>query len=99
MDVFDACYDFHDADVVKAAGVYPYFQVLSGSDGPTVEIGGRTVIMLGSNNYLGLTTHPRVLAAAIEAIERYGIWRGLVLGAKRIARCHPFHPGGCDPVP
>ncbi|MBI5669273.1 MAG: pyridoxal phosphate-dependent aminotransferase family protein [Chloroflexi bacterium] len=53
-------------------GVYPYFRALSDSEGVTATFEGREVVMLGSNNYLGLTTDPRVRRAAIEAIERYG---------------------------
>lgn len=43
--------------------------------------------------------HPSCSQYAIEALERYGAWRGGVLAVKRIGRCHPFRPGGYDPVP
>ena len=72
MDIFQRCYDFTDADLVRQTGLYPYFQELSGSDGPVVELDGKEVVMMGSNNYLGLTHHPEVLAAAKAAIDQYG---------------------------
>ncbi len=72
MDVFEPCYAWQDAELVKAAGVYPYFRVLSASEGAVVTVDGKPVVMLGSNNYLGLTHHPKVLAAAHEAIDRFG---------------------------
>ena len=53
-------------------GIYPYFIPLHGSEGTEVEIQGRRLIMIGSNNYLGLTHHPRVVAAAQDALLRYG---------------------------
>jgi 8-amino-7-oxononanoate synthase len=73
MDIFSPCYDYVESQVGKATGYYPYFRVISSSDGPVVTVDGRRVIMLGSNNYLGLTHHPEVRKAAHEAIDRYGV--------------------------
>ena len=72
MDLFQKCYDFTRADEVKALGVYPYFRAIEENEGPVVQIEGRKVIMAGSNNYLGLTAHPKVVEAAVRAVEKYG---------------------------
>ncbi len=72
MDLFEKCYDFKRADEVKALGVYPYFRAIEANEGPVVQIEGKKVIMAGSNNYLGLTSHPHVVEAAIKAVEKYG---------------------------
>ena len=72
MDIFQRCIEFTRADEVKALGLYPYFREIQENEGPVVSIEGRKVIMAGSNNYLGLTAHPRVRQAAIDAINRYG---------------------------
>ena len=56
----------------QSIGIYPYFRALSDSEGVTATIDGKEVVMLGSNNYLGLTTDARVRQAMIEAVERYG---------------------------
>ncbi|MHB1685804.1 MAG: aminotransferase class I/II-fold pyridoxal phosphate-dependent enzyme [Ignavibacteriaceae bacterium] len=72
MDLFRKCYDFTRADEVKALGLYPYFRPIQENEGPVVQIEGRKVIMAGSNNYLGLTSHPKVKEAAIKAVEKYG---------------------------
>ncbi len=72
MDLFKKCYDFTRADEIKAAGLYPYFRAIEENEGPVVQIEGRKVIMAGSNNYLGLTAHPKVKEAAIEAVKKYG---------------------------
>jgi 8-amino-7-oxononanoate synthase len=72
VDVFQKCFEFEDADRVRQAGVYPYFRVIGSGQDPVVFIDGRPVLMLGSNNYLGLTSHPEIKAAAAEALERYG---------------------------
>src|SRR5512134_187785 len=55
-----------------AAGFYPYFRVVESEQDPEVIVAGKKMIMLGSNNYLGLTSHPRVKEAAIEAVKKYG---------------------------
>ncbi len=72
MDLFKKCYEFTRADEVKAMGVYPYFRAIEENEGPVVSIEGRKIIMAGSNNYLGLTAHPKVKEAAEEAVRKYG---------------------------
>jgi 8-amino-7-oxononanoate synthase len=72
LDLFEKCRNFTRADEVKATGCYPYFHAIEESEGPIVRISGRKVIMAGSNNYLGLTAHPKVKEAAIAAIKKYG---------------------------
>ena len=72
MDLFTKCFEFTRADEVKALGVYPYFRPIEANEGPVVQIEGRKVIMAGSNNYLGLTSHPKVVEAAVKAVEKYG---------------------------
>ncbi len=72
MDVFRKCFEFEEAEMVRRAGLYPYFRQISSAQEPVVTMDGKRVIMLGSNNYLGLANHPEVKAAAREALERYG---------------------------
>ncbi len=72
MDIFEKCYQFTRADEVKEAGLYPYFRAVEENEGPVVQIEGRKIIMAGSNNYLGLTAHPKVKQASKEAIDKYG---------------------------
>lgn len=72
MDLFDKCERFDRADELRALGLYPYFQPISETHTESVVIDGRRLIMIGSNNYLGLTHHPKVVAAAIEATRRFG---------------------------
>ena len=71
-DIFSKAYDFTKAEEIKSAGLYPYFKPLQATDGTTVQIDGREVIMAGSNNYLGLTNDPRVIEAARNVIKTYG---------------------------
>ncbi|MCX6156494.1 MAG: pyridoxal phosphate-dependent aminotransferase family protein [Ignavibacteriae bacterium] len=71
-DLFTKCYTFTRADEVKSAGFYPYFRPIEQNEGPVVKIEGREVIMAGSNNYHGLTTHPKVIDAAQRALLKYG---------------------------
>jgi 8-amino-7-oxononanoate synthase len=71
-DIFEKCRKFMAADNARKMGIYPFFRPLDLNDGPEALINGRRVIMLGSNNYLGLTTHPKVREAAQAAIDRFG---------------------------
>jgi 8-amino-7-oxononanoate synthase len=57
---------------LKHRECYPYFHAIEESEGPVVQIEGRKIIMAGSNNYLGLTAHPKVKEAAIAAVKKYG---------------------------
>ena len=72
MDLFKKCYEFTRADDIKALGFYPYFRPIQENEGPVVQIEGRKIVMAGSNNYLGLTAHPKVKEAALKAVQKYG---------------------------
>jgi 8-amino-7-oxononanoate synthase len=72
MDIFRKCHNFTLAHDAIAAGYYPYFIPFEASEGTEVVYQGHRLIMAGSNNYLGLTTDPRVQQASAAAIERYG---------------------------
>jgi 8-amino-7-oxononanoate synthase len=72
MDLFEKCDNFTEARVVMKAGLYPWFHVLESGQDTEVIINGKRTIMIGSNNYLGLTSDPRVIKAAREALEKFG---------------------------
>ena len=72
MDLFEKCEKFTAAREVMAAGVYPWFHALSTYQDSVVTIEGRRTIMLGSNNYMGLTCDPRVINKVIEAAQQFG---------------------------
>jgi 8-amino-7-oxononanoate synthase len=72
MDLFEKCTAFTDAKMLQQAGVYPFFKALEGAAGPRVMSEGKERVMVGSNNYLGLTQHPRVVEAAKRALDKYG---------------------------
>lgn len=72
MNIFAKCASFTRPLELMAAGLYPYFTPISENLSPEVLIGGRRVIMAGSNNYLGLTHHPQVKEAAARAIQKFG---------------------------
>lgn len=72
-DLFQKCRDFiPQTQFVKALGIYPFFHEIEASEGPKVRSHGKTLVMAGSNNYLGLTHHPKVKAACKAALEAYG---------------------------
>ncbi len=69
---FEKCARYEEPARVRAAGLYSFFRVVESAQEPEVSIGGRRLLMLGSNNYLGLTNDPRVKEAAIDAVRKYG---------------------------
>jgi 8-amino-7-oxononanoate synthase len=71
-DIFAKARSFELVKQAKALGFYPFFKPLDANVGPEAIVDGKRVIMLGSNNYLGLTRHPRVIQAAREAVEQHG---------------------------
>lgn len=73
MNIFDKCHQFTEAKKMIAVGLYPYFHELQSGQDTEVTMGDKDdVLMIGSNNYLGLTNDPRVKKAAIDAVEKYG---------------------------
>jgi len=72
MDIFSKCINFKVVSEAREKGTYPYFIPLDKNEGTEVLYEGRRIIMCGSNNYLGLTTHPKVRKAAMDAIAEYG---------------------------
>lgn len=73
MNLFDKCYSFDRAEKVQAAGLYPYFVPIQEARGNKIKVKGRPMIMIGSNNYLGLADHPLAKEAARAAVEKYGV--------------------------
>ena len=71
-DLFSKCYRFDDAKKLQAMGLYPYFRPITGTTGNNVVTNGKRQVMIGSNNYLGLTHDPRVMEAAKAAVDKYG---------------------------
>ena len=72
MDLFKKCDSLENVKTAKELGIYPYFHQLNSKQGPEVVMEGKDIIMIGSNNYLGLTSHPEVIEAGIKALEQFG---------------------------
>src|SRR4051794_29844370 len=72
MDLFEKCRSFQDAKALMNVGLYPFFKPIEASSGSSVVTHGTKRVMIGSNNYLGLTHHPRVMNAAKRAIDQFG---------------------------
>lgn len=72
MDIFEKCFNYTASKEVKDAGIYPYFHALESRQDVEVVMEGKRRIMLGSNNYLGLTTNPEIIETAVKAVEKYG---------------------------
>ena len=72
MDLFEKCENRERLELLKHNDIYPYFHMLTSKQAPEVRMEGKDMIMIGSNNYLGLTSHPEVIEAGIKALEKYG---------------------------
>lgn len=72
MDLFQKCNTLENVRQAKEWGLYPYFHRLESGQDTEVVMEGKDIIMIGSNNYLGLTSHPEVVAAGVEALKQYG---------------------------
>ena len=72
MDIFEKCNQRYIQDEVRELGIYPYFHALESKQDTEVIMEGKRRIMLGSNNYLGLTTNPAVIQAGVEAYQTLG---------------------------
>jgi 8-amino-7-oxononanoate synthase len=73
MSLFEKCFNYTRAEEAKRMGMYPYFTPIQKVRGNKVRVEGKKMIMVGSNNYLGLIEHPKVKKAARKAITRYGV--------------------------
>ncbi len=73
MGLFEKCYNFTRAEEAIAMGFYPYFTPIQEVKGNKVKVDGKEMIMVGSNNYLGLLDHPKVMKAAHQAVDKYGV--------------------------
>ena len=72
MDLFKKCYEFTRVDDLKAVDLYPYFHSSQSGQDTEMIMEGHKTIMIGSNNYLGFTSDPRVIEAGVEALKKYG---------------------------
>ena len=72
MDLFDKTWPQPRVEELRRNGIYAYFLPIGTPQDPEIEVRGRRMIMVGSNNYLGLANDPRMKEAAYEAIKRYG---------------------------
>lgn len=72
MDVFKKCFDFTKAEELKEAGLYPYFTEIEKVEGNYVWVNGKKILMVGSNNYLGLFDNEDIKNAVIEEVKKYG---------------------------
>ena len=72
MDILKKCFDYTDVADAKATGLYPYFHALESPQDTEVTMDGKRIIMIGSNNYMGLTNDERTAQAAKDAIDKYG---------------------------
>ena len=72
MDLFEKTEGEHIYDIIKKKNIYPYFHELRSGQDTVVDMEGIKTVMIGSNNYLGLTSHPDVISAGVEAIKQYG---------------------------